>query len=65
MSLVCLVEKNKSRCPCTYETCERKGQCCECVSFHRRMEELPGCYFTPEGERSYDRSYRRFIAEKK
>jgi len=29
------------------------------------MKQLPGCLFTPEGERTYDRSIRRFIAENK
>jgi hypothetical protein len=29
------------------------------------MKELPGCLFSPEGERAYDRSIRRFIAENK
>jgi hypothetical protein len=61
----CHLAKNKTRCPCTYESCERRGKCCECVTYHWGMKQLPGCFFTPEGERTYDRSIRRFIAENK
>jgi len=59
----CTVEKNKVCCTCTYEECGRKGKCCECVTYHRSKKELPGCFFSKEGERTYDRSYRRFIIE--
>ncbi|MBP8625068.1 MAG: hypothetical protein KBE27_04565 [Syntrophorhabdaceae bacterium] len=59
----CTVEKNKTECTCTYEPCSRKGRCCECVVYHRGKKELPGCFFTKEGERTYDRSYRRFMME--
>ena len=43
-------------CKCTYPGCPRKGNCCQCVAFHRGNGEAPGCFFTPAGERSYDRS---------
>jgi hypothetical protein len=49
-------EENLARCNCTYEPCSRKGQCCRCLNYHREMGELPACYFTPEAERTYDRS---------
>ncbi len=49
-------DKNLKRCNCTYEPCSRKGCCCECLHYHRVLGELPACYFTPEAERSYDRS---------
>jgi len=55
-----IVELNLEGCTCTYEPCSRKGKCCECVQYHRRMEQLPGCFFPPEVERTYDRSYRCF-----
>ena len=58
----CQIEENKSRCPCTYEPCSRKGKCCECLRYHREMDELPACLFPPEVERTYDRSLRRFIS---
>lgn len=47
--------------PCTYEPCERKGICGEGLRHHRSDGELPACYFTPEVERSYDRSIARFL----
>jgi hypothetical protein len=54
-------QKNLEKCNCTYEPCPRKGICCECVSYHRAMGQLPACYFTPEVERTYDRSIARFL----
>ncbi|MGB2783378.1 MAG: DUF6485 family protein [Atribacterota bacterium] len=57
----CSIEKNKSNCICTYEPCSRKGKCCECIVYHKRMGELPGCLFPPEVERTYDRSIEKFI----
>ena len=51
----CKKNANLKNCTCTYEPCSRKGVCCECVAFHRDNGELPGCYFSREEERSYDR----------
>jgi hypothetical protein len=59
----CNLELNKGSCTCTYEPCDRKGKCCECIAYHRRHGELPGCLFSPEVERTFDRSISRFIAE--
>jgi len=53
-------EKNLKTCPCTYEPCERKGMCCECIAYHRGMGELPGCLFSKAGEATYDRSISQF-----
>jgi len=53
-------EKNLSVCNCTYEPCPRKGICCECIAYHRRMKELPACMFSPEGEATYDRGIAAF-----
>jgi hypothetical protein len=58
----CNQEKNKLTCTCTYEPCPRKGICCECIAYHRRYSELPGCLFPPEVERTYDRTIARFVA---
>ena len=58
----CKVSENKANCTCTYEGCSRKGMCCECLSYHWGMGELPGCLFPPEVEKSYDRSLAKFIA---
>ncbi|RPJ56282.1 MAG: hypothetical protein EHM12_10580 [Dehalococcoidia bacterium] len=57
----CNVKLNMEQCSCTYEPCSRKGKCCECVIYHRRQGELPGCLFPPAVERTYDRSIERFI----
>lgn len=52
-------------CSCTYEPCPRKGACCDCVAYHRAAGELPGCLFSGEAERTYDRSVENFIASRK
>ncbi len=54
-------EGNMKDCNCTYEPCPRKGNCCECLRYHRRMQELPACYFSAGVEKTFDRSVRRFI----
>ena len=57
--------KNKTMCNCTYEPCPRKGLCCECLTYHRSMDELPACYFTTTEEATYDRSIRYFVERRK
>ncbi|MEW6202852.1 MAG: DUF6485 family protein [bacterium] len=57
----CNLDRNKKICTCTYEPCSRKGKCCECVEYHRKNKELPGCFFPPSAERTYDRSISFFI----
>jgi Domain of unknown function (DUF6485) len=54
-------ERNLSICNCTYEPCSRKGRCCECIQYHLRSKELPACAFSSDDERTYDRSFRKFI----
>lgn len=61
----CKKDPNLKRCACTYEPCPRKGVCCDCVAYHRAAGELPGCFFTPAAERSYDRSVENFIRTSK
>jgi hypothetical protein len=56
----CKQTENLERCTCSYPSCPRKGICCECVSYHRRAGELPGCFFPPDAERTYDRSAAHF-----
>ncbi|MCX7973523.1 MAG: DUF6485 family protein [Candidatus Aminicenantes bacterium] len=58
----CQEKKNLRQCTCTYEPCSRKGLCCECLAYHWRHRELPGCLFPPEVERTYDRSLARFLS---
>lgn len=57
----CSKEENLSNCNCTWEPCSRKGICCECISYHWRMKELPACLFPNDIERTFDRSLRNFI----
>ncbi|MFC2056263.1 DUF6485 family protein [Chloroflexota bacterium] len=57
----CQIEANQSRCICTYKSCPRKGKCCECIAYHLEFDELPGCVFPSEVEKTYDRSFARFV----
>ena len=57
----CQIDVNKAKCPCTYESCSRKGKCCECIAYHLKYDELPGCVFPTEVEKTYDRSFTRFV----
>jgi len=57
----CKKEINSKNCPCTYPGCPRKGICCDCIRYHRKSDELPACYFSPEIEKTYDRSIKNFI----
>jgi hypothetical protein len=57
--------KNRQSCSCSYPSCSRKGLCCECISYHRDNEELPGCYFSAAAEKTYDRSIENFIKTRK
>ena len=56
----CKQKQNISQCNCTYEPCERKGACCDCISYHLKSRQLPGCCFTKEAEATYDRSFEHF-----
>lgn len=53
-------KQNMTQCTCTYPGCSRKGKCCECVSYHRRAGEVPGCFFPKHAEATYDRSFEYF-----
>ena len=56
----CRKTANLKKCNCSYGGCSRKGNCCECLHYHRAMRELPACFFPESVERSYDRSFERF-----
>jgi hypothetical protein len=56
------ISDNLKSCNCTYEPCERKGKCCECVRYHH-PNELPACFFNAKFEKTYDRSYKNFIKQ--
>ena len=53
--------QNTRKCKCAYPGCPRHGKCCECLAYHLESEELPACCFPPEVEKTYDRSFNRFI----
>lgn len=57
------IDANLNKCNCTYEPCERKGKCCECIKYHKYSNELPACFFDTSTERTYDRSYEMFIKQ--
>ncbi len=51
---------NMDKCNCTY-SCSKKGTCCECLHYHLAMKQLPACCFPDDAEKTYDRSFRKFI----
>jgi len=55
-------EENLAKCNCTYEPCPRKGICCECIEYHKKLGELPACFFPDDVERTYDRSIKKYIS---
>lgn len=57
----CKKEINKANCKCSYP-CSNRGMCCECVKSHRENNEIPGCFFPKEAEKTYDRSISYFIS---
>ena len=59
----CNKTKNLKSCNCSYQPCSRKGVCCECLAYHRAMNQLPACYFSEKAEKSYDRSIAAFIRD--
>lgn len=52
---------NHRRCNCTYAGCPRHGLCCECLHYHLAKDQLPACCFPPDVEKTYDRSFRKFV----
>lgn len=56
----CKKDRNTSFCNCTYDPCSRKGVCCDCLQYHLKSQELPGCCFPPNVEKTYDRSFAAF-----
>jgi hypothetical protein len=55
----CKKQNNSEKCNCTYP-CDKKGICCDCISYHLKRKELPACFFPPEIEKTYDRSFKKF-----
>lgn len=55
----CKKQSNLDKCTCT-ASCDKKGVCCDCLEYHLAIEQLPGCCFPPEVEKTYDRSFAAF-----
>ncbi len=60
LAMECNKERNLQSCNCTYKPCPREGVCCECLRYHKRMRQVPGCLFPDDVERTWDRSYETF-----
>ena len=56
----CHQDRNRADCNCSYDPCPRKGTCCDCLKYHVRLRQLPGCVFPSDAERTYDRSFEHF-----
>ena len=56
----CKKTQNLKVCTCSYDGCPRQGVCCECLAYHLRSQQLPGCCFPKDAERTYDRSFAHF-----
>lgn len=54
------IEENRKNCSCT-APCDKRGLCCECIAYHRAKQQLPGCYFTQDQEKTYDRSIAYYV----
>jgi len=59
----CRKEQNTASCRCTYG-CSNSGMCCACVRNHRDRGEFPACFFSPEAEKRYDRSFEALVADR-
>lgn len=56
----CSKEENLKDCACSYAGCSRQGLCCECLRYHLKSRQLPGCCFPADVEKTYDRSFEKF-----
>ena len=56
----CKKSTNLANCNCSYPGCPRKGVCCDCISYHLGMRQLPACVFPDNIEQTYDRSFEKF-----
>ena len=56
----CQQTVNLENCNCSYEPCSRKGICCDCLRYHLKNRQLPGCCFPHDAEKTFDRSFAHF-----
>ncbi len=52
---------NLKHCNCSSTGCSRRGKCCECLHYHLSNNELPACAFPDDVEKTWDRSFKKFI----
>lgn len=62
--MTCISERSLKHCTCTYTACDNRGNCCKCVAYHKDRGEIPGCLFSEEGERTYDRSLANLVQDR-
>jgi hypothetical protein len=57
-----IVAKNKTSSGASAPTtpAASQGLCCECLTYHLKSRQLPGCCFPPEAEATFDRSFEHF-----
>lgn len=55
---------NERACTCTNVECKNHGKCCACVMHHREKGAVPGCFFTPEGEKLWKRDFETFFKDR-
>lgn len=60
----CISSRSLQHCTCTYTACDKRGNCCKCVTYHRSRGEIPGCFFSAAAERTYDRSLARLCRDR-
>ncbi len=56
----CKQKVNEERCTCTYPGCSRHAICCDCLHYHKKKRQLPGCFFPADVERTWERSFDAF-----
>ena len=44
------ISSNMKHCNCSYEPCDKKGNCCACIQYHLNMKELPSSMPKETGE---------------
>ncbi len=62
--MTCPSEEKLLHCTCSYISCDKRGNCCQCVAYHKDRGEIPGCLFSEEAERSYDRSLANLMRDR-
>jgi len=55
------LKRNSQKCTCTYDGCPNHARCCDCLHSHLAKKQLPACCFPADAERTYDRSFAKFI----